>query len=224
MPFVTSYAKVTESMFCPNCQAEYLRGVTRCSDCDVALVEHLSESGRDSDGEPSGPELKEVWIGENQYDCVLLCEKLKDAGIPFKVIQHSRQLFKGVADHYEIGVAPEFFKQAEEIIDSGRVDFTDEAGNEVTLELPAQDDMADAGEANQDPDSDQWEPEDATVEIWSQRTPEYDLMVESSLRENRINYRVDAVDNSPGKIFVMPKDELRSREIVREIENGTPPK
>jgi len=216
--------KLADLMFCPKCKAEYLQGVTRCFDCDVALVEHLSEPGRDSDGEPSSAELKEVWIGENQYECVLLCEKLKDAAIPFKMIQHSRQLFKGVADHYAISVPPEFFKQAEEIFDSGRVDFTDEVGNEVTLELPAQDDMADAGEASQDPDSDQWEPEDATVEVWSHRTPEYDLMVESSFRENRINYRAGVLDNGSRKIFVMPKDELRSREIVREIENGTPPK
>lgn len=29
------------SMFCPQCQAEYLPHVRRCSDCDVPLVEHL---------------------------------------------------------------------------------------------------------------------------------------------------------------------------------------
>lgn len=28
-------------MFCPQCQAEYLPHVRRCSDCDVPLVEHL---------------------------------------------------------------------------------------------------------------------------------------------------------------------------------------
>jgi hypothetical protein len=28
-------------MFCPQCQAEYLPRVRRCSDCDVPLVEHL---------------------------------------------------------------------------------------------------------------------------------------------------------------------------------------
>ena len=29
--------------FCPNCHCEYRRGFTRCSDCDVALVELLAD-------------------------------------------------------------------------------------------------------------------------------------------------------------------------------------
>ena len=28
-------------MFCPRCKAEYRRGFTRCSDCDVELVDQL---------------------------------------------------------------------------------------------------------------------------------------------------------------------------------------
>jgi hypothetical protein len=31
-------------MFCPECRAEYRAGFTRCSDCDVDLVQELSES------------------------------------------------------------------------------------------------------------------------------------------------------------------------------------
>jgi hypothetical protein len=31
-------------MFCPACRAEYRAGFTRCSDCDVDLVQELSES------------------------------------------------------------------------------------------------------------------------------------------------------------------------------------
>jgi hypothetical protein len=38
-------------MFCPQCQAEYLPHVRRCSDCDVPLVEHLPVTHGDSDSE-----------------------------------------------------------------------------------------------------------------------------------------------------------------------------
>ena len=31
-------------MFCPRCKAEFREGFTRCSDCDIALVERLDDS------------------------------------------------------------------------------------------------------------------------------------------------------------------------------------
>ena len=37
------------SMFCPECQAEYLPHVHRCSDCDVPLVERLPVTHGDSE-------------------------------------------------------------------------------------------------------------------------------------------------------------------------------
>jgi hypothetical protein len=36
-------------MFCPQCEAEYLPPIPRCSDCDMPLVEHLPVTHRDSD-------------------------------------------------------------------------------------------------------------------------------------------------------------------------------
>jgi hypothetical protein len=41
--------------FCPNCEAEYHEGITRCSDCDLDLVAELTPETRihdTSDGEP----------------------------------------------------------------------------------------------------------------------------------------------------------------------------
>lgn len=211
-------------MFCPICKAEYRHGVIRCSDCDVSLVDQLPKLGCDSDGELPNPKLKAVWSGEDQSDCVAICEKLRDAEIPYKVFQDARQFLKGVDEHYEIGVPPQFCKQAENIIESGQVDFTDEPSDQAIMELPAQDALADAAEGEIDPNSGKWEPGSATVEIWSQPGAERSLMIESSLRENYINFRAEDCDNGLRRIFVMPKYELRSREIVREIENGTPPK
>jgi hypothetical protein len=211
-------------MFCPECKAEYLPGVTRCSDCDAVLVDRLSESGCDSDGELSDANLRGVWSGEDQDECVSICAQLRDAEIPFKVAQGKRQFFKDVDEKFAIGVPPKFCSQAKEIIDSAHADFTDDASDEAILELPAQDGIADTSEVDKDPDSHKWNPENASVEVWSQQTPNDDLMIESSLRENYINYRADVLGNGSRKIFVMPKDELRSREIVREIETGTPPK
>ena len=53
-------------MFCPNCKAEYIKGVTRCSDCEIDLVENLSESGRDSDVEQSRIIAVRQWISASR--------------------------------------------------------------------------------------------------------------------------------------------------------------
>jgi len=39
-------------MFCPECKAEYRAGFTRCSDCDVDLVEQLEDSEIDEHEDP----------------------------------------------------------------------------------------------------------------------------------------------------------------------------
>ena len=43
-------------MFCPECRAEYRPGFTRCSDCDVDLVQELSEPGM------AAPKPKRDWM------------------------------------------------------------------------------------------------------------------------------------------------------------------
>jgi hypothetical protein len=39
-------------MFCPECKAEYRAGFTRCSDCDVDLVQQLEDSEIDEHEDP----------------------------------------------------------------------------------------------------------------------------------------------------------------------------
>ena len=67
-----------------------------------------------------------------------------------------------------------------------------------------------------------WYPEDATVEVSSSSTAERSLTIISSLRENFIRSRETSSPDGSKKIFVLPEDELRAREIVREIEERRP--
>jgi hypothetical protein len=68
----------------------------------------------------------------------------------------------------------------------------------------------------------QWYPEDATAKVWSGDQPELGEMIAASLQENQIHSRAG---NSAGNcaLFVLPGDEERAREIVREIIEGAPP-
>lgn len=72
-----------------------------------------------------------------------------------------------------------------------------------------------------------WDPEnwynaDASVEVWSGDQPELGELIVASLKENQIHSRLDC---TVGKcaLFVLPDDESRAREIVREIIEGVPP-
>jgi hypothetical protein len=79
-----------------------------------------------------------------------------------------------------------------------------------------------AEELRTDWDSKGWHPEDATAEVWSAESAELVDMLGSSLRENQIYFRFT---QTGGKhtLFVLPEDEARAKEIVREVLEGVPP-
>jgi hypothetical protein len=116
--------------FCTECNAEYRADYTRCSDCDVDLVEALSPSDNSAKNElidGSLGAIKRVWSGKDEERCVTLCERLKAARIPFKVDQRRRQYLLRVDEHCVIGVPTEFFDNARKMIIKGRLDATDGA-------------------------------------------------------------------------------------------------
>jgi hypothetical protein len=218
-------------MFCPKCRAEYRSGFTRCSDCDVDLVEGLApDSGAHAEPEESPREaweeesLRGVWEGEDQSECVTICELLKAGSIPFNVAQHRQQFLKGVECNFKIAVPPNFFSEAKRIIEEDNLDFTDEEEDQRAMELPVEDSTPNARDLrNEARDWEDARPNDATVEVWSEATPVYTEMMESSLLENNIHARIEGAGNGSRRIFVAPEDESRAREIVHEIKDATPP-
>ncbi|HET7149863.1 MAG TPA: hypothetical protein VFI60_00520 [Candidatus Acidoferrum sp.] len=103
-----------------------------------------------------------------------------------------------------------------------RAIWTEEEVDSGIAELGAQDDLP-VQEVHGDWNPRGWFPEDATQEIWSSNPYGGETIVEMCLRENRINYRIEQGGAEPRRVFVMPKDEVRAREIVREIVEGAPP-
>ncbi len=67
-----------------------------------------------------------------------------------------------------------------------------------------------------------WYPEDASVEIWEGEQAEMGELLRASLGENRIHARV-AEARGKLRLFVLPEDETRAREIVREVIEGAAP-
>jgi len=71
-------------------------------------------------------------------------------------------------------------------------------------------------------DSEIWYSEDATVEIWTGNQPEMGELLAASLRENQIHSRTTDAGGAQ-RLFVLPADESRALEIVREVVEGVPP-
>ena len=67
-----------------------------------------------------------------------------------------------------------------------------------------------------------WNPEDATLMVWSSEQSYPGEIIEMALRENQIHARFEKADGS-NAIFVLPECATRAREIVKEIVEGEPP-
>ncbi len=206
-------------MFCPQCKAEYRPGFTHCSDCDVDLVEVLPKLDELTDNKLE--KLTVAWSGEDQAECLAICERFQAAGIPFKVDQSRHQFLKAVEEHYKIGVLPEFISGARKIIAEGRLDFSDEPEDQKIMELPQHDDELDGGPQRVNPRQERGA-DRTTAEVFCGGMQDKAWMVEESLRENSIDFRTEVLEDGSRKIFVIPDDESLAREIVREIREGRP--
>jgi len=207
-------------MFCPECKAEYRPGFRRCADCDVDLVTNLPETKPKSS---DSSDLREVWTGDDQESCVATCLTLKDAAIPYEVIQRQTQFLQAAEAHFKIAVPSSFYKQAKELTGPETDDFSDDPEDQAVTELSEKDLIA---SPKIRPDSRgyfaDWYPEDATTEVTTNSARTWSALIIASLRENFIRFRESPSPDGSKQIFVLPDDELRAREIVREIEEGRP--
>jgi hypothetical protein len=213
-------------MYCPECRAEYRPGFTHCSDCDVALVEELPEEESSSD-EP----LTLLWECADQCECVGVCRDLTNADIPYKVdqIRYERTAKMRMQWHYRILISPNDLDRAKDLlcIDAPQhtipsSDADDEEVFDPSVELPDTSGLSISEPERRDTYLDPWYPEDATAEVWSQDVDDLSSAIELSLDANRIHCRCDSDKPGAKKIFVRPEDASLSREIVREIIEGTP--
>jgi len=230
-------------MFCPQRNVEYRPGFTRCSDCDVDLVQdppHFVLAGNlpVEPGDRNEDPFCSFWKGEDPRIHAELCKVLEEACIPHKTVFRRDHLFNfHNYPRYEIGVPFSLYERAEaavkkafgegDVEDSGRQELQElfkgipsrllQQGKELSpadLEnLP--------GPPTTDENAD-WFPEDATANVWSTESNEPSEFLVAALHENGIHCRVDQ-QGTCAKLYVLPHDATRAREILREIGEGSPP-
>jgi hypothetical protein len=223
-------------MFCPECQAEYRQGFTRCADCDVDLVYELPPEPNQassvrgiSELDGSTVDRQLIWKGVEQNACVAICRDLLKNDIAYTVAQipEWHEIKKRSRIRYEISVAKTDYQRTRVLLriegefwndyyTEDEDDSQEAAANALSLKpdnsLP---DNASRNEAFLKP----WYPEDATMEIWAQDGDDLSCGIQMALKENQIHCRMD-LHGGVRKVLVTPEDEPRARQIVREIIEG----
>jgi hypothetical protein len=206
-------------MICPICKAEYRQGFTRCADCDVDLVYELPvqaprkvEVAQEPVAVMEGEEVKALQRWADSLGCADACLKLRGAHIAYKVTEIPRVLGRQMEprQEFDIAVPVSQFEKAKEILGI-QIELGEEenlpSDEEIlaVMELPDHGGLPEDDDVRPDWDPENWNKEDATVEVWSSDQLRPGDTVELSLRENQIHTHLD---DSRGqyKIFVLPED------------------
>jgi hypothetical protein len=215
-------------LYCPQCGAEYREGYTSCSDCHVFLAHERPRSlEQESISQPGDPNLDpfcSFWKGTDARICAELSTVLDEAEIPHKTIHRADHLFLFSNQvPYELGVPASLYEKAELVVKEAFG--TDEETGEDAVPLLAAPETPEADlprPRSLEEGPEEWFEQDATSEVWGGEPSELQEIIEMSLRENDIRTRWQPSQGKP-VLFVLPENESRAREIIREILESTPP-
>jgi hypothetical protein len=211
-------------MICPSCKCEYVRGVTQCSDCGVALVDVIDSAAAPS-SENSG--VVAVWAGDDPATCAAVKEALTKAEIPY-VDQSSNDYFilRSMHPKTEICVRITDEEHARKVlleVPSG-VDLGELTPGEIaSLALPESDEVDhDEAEGVSAGNPEDWDDQEQLSEVWHGNNEDLANTLMMCLRENGIPSRKGG-DESHWRLAVRPARESRAKEIVREVVEASPP-
>jgi hypothetical protein len=214
-------------MFCPVCKAEYRQGFTHCSDCDVDLVEKLSDRPSGETSPVKVPPVAILWTGTDSGLLGAICDALDKADISYH--RHFREVgvlpglpeavFAILVHPRDLGgakvVLGDIYRQleiGEPVDDDGNgAGMADDARGDDGSEETAPDDIV--------PD---FNPDEATEVVWAGKDSDMAQTLRVCLQENGIGCVVEDVEDECA-VFVKPELETRAREIIRQIVEATPP-
>ena len=191
----------------------------------MALV-HALEPERTN---PSGDvRFVSVWQGDDPTECERVKGALETAGIEF-LDQDSEKFdsFAPFRSKLQIWVLTTDREAAKKIVleEQGRIDPRELTPEELdSLALPESDDVDDNEESYPTPDlPEHWYEDDPVVEVWSGDAETFADTLVACLREVGIASR-RLSEGGRCRLVVRPEQEARAKEIVREVEDASPPK
>lgn len=230
-------------MFCPQCRVEYRPGFTRCTDCDVGLVDELPLARTDSFATNPGDEedpFCAFWQGDDGRLHAELGAILDEAGVPHKTVRREDHLFNlKNFPAFRMAVPFSLFEKAETAVkDAYEVDA---AGSDAAQSLNAPALSADrsrvigrlletftpsAEESIPVPpevgDEAEWEFAAGGIEVWSGEDTSRGDLLAAALGENSIRVHRET-SHGRQSLLVSSEHQAKAREIVRGVVEGVPP-
>jgi hypothetical protein len=207
-------------MFCPNCKAEYRNGVSKCSDCQVALVADLPE-----DESPQAFDV--LWRGEDPILHDTLCGELEAAGIEYAA-PPLEVFLRQFADPLNFSINPKFgfvvgvrgedLARARVILEK----LLDREPVHVSL-APAGDGVGATTPVDESPLPLYWDPVTATVEVWTGHNRDKSQFLAKSLEEVGIPSRTLGGEREILRLLVRRVNEEAAREVIRQVLEASTP-
>jgi hypothetical protein len=211
-------------MICPNCKCEYIRGVTQCADCGVALVDALESPKATLAGDVR---IVPIWRGKDSAECDKVKESLESAEIPYTA-PDSKSFFSFLPTEpiLEIWISEEDQEKARKILLDleGRMNPDELTPEEIeslalseSVEPESEDQAVSPGTLPED-----WYEDEPVSEVWNGESEPFADTLIVCLREVGISsHRLSEAGH--WRLVVPSGEEVRAKEIVREIVEASPP-
>jgi hypothetical protein len=209
-------------MICPLCHAEYREGYTRCTECDVRLIEPVRLAPGKSAKRKADPPVV-VWRGQDPVAFSVVVSALADANIHYLEF-HNRDFtaclsqpmslsYYGIG-HSEVRVYPNDLEAAKEVVEAALQPVAQVYQREEVMEDDASSEAPETKDSPAGPHDEAAPPDKVPVEVWRGRDPERAQTLAHALDAEKITTWVLTASSGDARVLVASEDRSRAEKVL----------